>query len=145
MEKKKQQTGGINWDITGTWAAAESKVPHSKFWLGELSVNKCKRIVGDIVLFKHAGEYLGNIRDITCEWVLKDNLVYATINYQNNGKKVIKCNFDEFGGIARGNGTARNYTSDASACIRGVMSERFGTEYDNALIEKFGENAVALD
>lgn len=133
MEEKKQNK---TWRIT----VGPSKKHHSEFefWLGELGVQHIKDAVGAIVVGKNQGKNLGDVKGITFECDIIDNVAHLQIKYQNNGDKEINCSFDEFGGIARGNGKVRKYEGYAQDCLRGIMSKRFGTSYDAAVEAKFG-------
>ena len=121
--------------------AGASKKHHSEFefWMGSLSVNAIRGIANDIVIGANQGKYLGDIKDMYFECDLVDNVAHFRIQYQNNnGLNKINCSVDEFGGIAKGNGKVRKYEGYASDCVRGVMSKKFGTFYDDAVEKKFG-------
>ena len=135
MGSNKQQQ---NYKIT--CIPSEKRSSECKFWLGDLSSKDIQEIVMYIVQEKNPGALRKNVRNLYFNCKIENNDAKLVIEYDTAAKHVqLRYTVDAYGVVED------KYIGWASDCLRGVMREKFGTEYENALIEKFGEKAVALD
>lgn len=87
------------------------------------------------VIVEYAGAWQ-DARIIKLTHSIKDNVAHFKLQYQTNKFNEIAFHVDKFGVIED------NYQGNVSAIFRGIMSEKYGADYDHEVEGKFG---VKLD
>jgi len=101
------------------------------------TVKELKEVVLAIVLEDNKG--MRDVQNLYFEADIKNNKVKVAMQYDTS-KKHLKRNYtlDQFGIVEK------DYEGYASDCLRGTMRDKYGMMYEDALVKKFGKEAVEL-
>ena len=110
------------------------------FSLASLSVKDIRELVLNIVIANNSGMARKNVSNIYFECDIKNNKAKIALEYDTLNRHVKRqYTVDEYGVVDH------DYLGFASDCFRGTMREKYGMMYEDALVKKFGKEAVALD